>query len=392
MNTASISETTEKFLPLSVPQIEGNAWTYVKECLDTQWVSSVGSFVGRFEQAVCKFTGSRFAVAGVNGTACLHVALEVCGVGPGDAVLTPALTFIATANSVTYTGASCVFIDCEPTRLNMDLAQAAEFLERKCKKTKAGLMTRDGRRMKAILATHILGYPMEMDKVAALAKKYGLIVVEDAAEAVGSFWRGRHMGTFGKTGALSFNGNKIITTGGGGMMLTSDPKLAKRASFLTQQAKSDPNEYIHDAVGYNYRMTNVAAALGVSQMESLPGFLEKRATIAGWYAKHLPGVPVEPIPSDVQWNRWLLSVQVPSKKDRDALQAALAAAKCQARPLWRPIPDQKPYRGASTVGCAEARQAYNTILNIPSATQLTEADVARVCRVLATAPAKRFII
>lgn len=302
--------------------------------------------------------------------------------GPGDAVLTPALTFIATANAVSYTGADPIFMDCEPARFNMDLDKVEAFL--KSKKAK---------RVKVLLATHILGYPMDMDRVGRIARKYRITVVEDAAESIGSFWRGRHTGTFGKAGALSFNGNKIITTGGGGMILTGDAALAKRAKHLTQQAKVAGDEYVHDEIGYNYRLTNIAAALGVSQMESLPKFLKQRRRISHWYAEQLEGIaPIEPVEKNAVWNRWLLSVQAPDLKGRDRILAALTAAGIQARPLWRPVPLQAPYRGAASEAIPEAVLAYRSVVNIPSSTSLTEAHVARVAKVLKGLPLARLLI
>ncbi len=369
-------------IPLSVPQIESSAWRYVKDCLDTQWVSSAGPYVGRFESAAARFTGAAHAVAGVNGTACLHTALRLCGVGPGDAVLTPALTFIATANAVSYTGADPIFVDCEPSRFNMDLDKVEAFLK-----------TKKAKRVKVLLATHILGYPMDMDRVGRLARKFDITVVEDAAESIGSYWRGRHTGTFGKAGALSFNGNKIITTGGGGMILTNDATFAKRAKHLTQQAKTAGDEYVHDEIGYNYRLTNIAAALGVSQMESLPKFLKQRQRISRWYAEHLEGLaPIEPVEKKAVWNRWLLSVQAVDLKGRDRILAALTAAGIQARPLWRPVPLQAPYRRAASEPIPEAVLAYRSVVNIPSSTSLTEAQVARVAKVLKGLPLARLLI
>lgn len=369
-------------IPLSVPRISGNAWRYVKRCLDTEWVSSAGPFVREFEKSVEDFTGAGHAVAAVNGTAGLHAMMLACGIGPRDAVLVPALSFIATANSVTYTGAACVFVDCEPRRFNMDLDLLEDFLAKKCRRTRAGLILKDGGlRVRALLATHILGYPMDMNRAAALARRHGLILLEDAAESVGSSWKGRHTGTFGRAGALSFNGNKIITTGGGGMVLTGDGALARAIRHLTTQAKRG-EEYVHDAVGYNYRMTNISAALGLSQMELLPGFLEQRERIGRWYREALPGAEVEPVEPEARWNRWLITAAVRGSARRDALLRRLAAAGCQARPLWQPLPLQKPYRRHPTTGFPNARKAYADCVSLPSSTSLTRAQVGRVARAI----------
>lgn len=368
-------------IPLSVPRIEGNAWKYVKDCLDSEWVSSVGLYVNRFEESLARYTGARHAVAGVNGTACLHTALKLLGVGPGDAVLVPALTFIATANAVAYCGAACVFLDCDDARYNLDLDRLEEFLKKY-----------RGPRLKAIVPTHILGYPVDMPRLLKIAKRWDLKVLEDAAESVGSFLGGRHTGTFGDAGVLSFNGNKIVTCGGGGMILTGDAALARRARHLTTQAKASPAEYIHDEIGYNYRLTNLAAALGLSQMERLKAFLRKRETISGWYRKRLKNFEAAPIGPGVQWNRWLMGVETSGPKEKNRLLKELNAAGCESRPLWAPVPRQRPYQKSLCAPIVNAERAYETVVNIPSSTSLTEAQVDRVARILKSAEIRRLLL
>jgi perosamine synthetase len=378
------------YLPLSAPSVGGNAWKYVKECLDTGWVSSVGRFVSDFERSLEKTTGSPHAVACVNGTAALHTALNLLGVGRGDAVLVPALTFIATANAVAYTGAACVFMDCEPKRFNVDMARVEEFLEKRCVRRKDGLRLKEnGLRVRAFMPAHILGYPFDLDAAARICRRFGLPLIEDAAESLGSTWRGRHCGTFGVMGALSFNGNKLVTTGGGGAIVTADARLAKRAKHLTQQAKADPFEYIHDEIGYNYRLTNVLAALGVSQLELLPKYLVQRERIGAWYRAELPDLPVEPDDARASWNRWLFAVQTINKAEKARTLKALEAAGCQARPLWAPVPLQKPFRGHPSMPIPEAKRAYDTAINVPSTTSLTREGVARVAAVLRRAVLER---
>lgn len=381
-------------IPLSAPAISGSAWKYVKDCLDTGWVSSVGRYVTDFESSIAAFTGSKHAVACVNGTAGLHAALTMAGVGPGDAVITPALTFIATANAVAYTGAACLFADCEPKRFNMDFARLEEFLENRCTRRRGGslVLKSTGLRVKALMPAHILGYPFDLDAAMRVCRRFGLVLIEDAAESLGSTWRGRHTGVYGRYGVLSFNGNKIITTGGGGMILTQDARIAKRAKHLTTQAKSDPFEYTHDAVGWNYRLTNVLAALGVSQMELLPSYLEKRRKISAWYRKDLPGVPVEAEDPRALWNRWLFSAQVPGARDKARLLAAMDSAACQARPLWQPIPTQKPFRSHPSMPIPTAIDAYARTVNIPSTTTMSRGDAARVAAVLRGAPVTRLLV
>lgn len=371
------------FLPLSAPAVGGNAWKYVKECLDTGWVSSVGRFVTDFEGSLVKTTGSPHAVACVNGTAALHTALNLLGIGRGDAVLTPAITFIATANAVAYTGAACVFVDCEPGRFNVDMARLEEFLEKKCVRRKEGLRLKEnGLRVRAFMPAHILGYPFDLDEAARICRRFGLTLIEDAAESLGSTWRGRHCGTYGVMGALSFNGNKIVTTGGGGAILTADARLAKRAKHLTTQAKADSFEYVHDEIGYNYRLTNILAALGVSQLELLPKYLAQRARIGAWYRAELPGLRVEPDDERASWNRWLFAVQAKNRSGKAKVLETLEAAGCQARPLWLPVPLQKPFRGHPSMPIPEAKRAYDTVVNVPSTTSLARPDVARAAAVL----------
>ena len=219
-----------------------------------------------------------------------------------------------------------------------------------------------------------------MKRLLALARRHKLVVVEDAAESLGSFIDGRHTGTFGAAGMLSFNGNKVVTCGGGGMIITDDAALAKRMKHLTQQAKSHPTEYFHDAVGWNYRMTNLSAALGLSQMELLPRFLKKRTQIASWYRRGLPAVPVQEPRKGEHWNHWLMGVTVVGSAAKNRLLKTLNGAGCQARPLWAPLPLQRPYRGSLGTPIPRAKRAYDTVVNIPSSTSLTQADVERVCR------------
>ncbi|HAH05422.1 MAG TPA: aminotransferase DegT [Elusimicrobia bacterium] len=379
-------------IPLSEPSIQGAAWKYVRDCLDTGWVSSVGRYVSGFELAIARYTGSRRAVAGVNGTACLHTALRALGIGPGDAVAVPAMTFIATANAVAHCGAECVFVDCDPARFNLDPDALEDLLENRCRRRRGRLLTPSGAPLKAILPAHILGYPAAMARLLRIARRRGLLVIEDAAESIGSWIGGRHTGTLGDAGILSFNGNKIITCGGGGMVLAGDPALARRIKHLTQQAKSSGKEYIHDEIGFNYRMTNLSAALGLSQLELLPRFLRQRERIARWYGRRLGGVPVAPVGETIRWNRWLLSVQAASHAEQERLLKALLAAGCIARKLWQPLPWQKPYRSRAHAPAPNAERAYRTLINIPSSTSLTEAQTDRVAHILKTAALERALL
>jgi perosamine synthetase len=264
-------------LLLSGPNIAGNEWKYVKECLDTGWVSSVGSYVTKFENMLAEYSGCKYGVATSSGTTALHIALMLAGVEREDYVIAPNVTFIASINSIKYTGADPILIDVDPATWQMDLALLEEFLENETDQRGDDLIyINDGRRIKAILPVHVLGNMCDMDRLLLLAEKYNLQVVEDATEALGSYYKGKHSGSFGSMGCFSFNGNKIITTGGGGVIVTNDEELAKKAKHLTTQAKSDPFEYLHDEVGYNYRLVNVLAAMGVGQMELLPSFIKEK--------------------------------------------------------------------------------------------------------------------
>ena len=278
------------FIPLCVPEIRGNEWRYVKDCLDTGWVSSVGSYVNRFEQMAAERVGVTHAVATVNGTAALHIALQLAGVEPDDEVLVPTLTFIAPANAVRYCGAWPVFVDAEPEYWQMDPAKTAEYLENGCVWRDGALRSRaTGRRVRALLPVHVLGHPADVAPLLELARKFNLAVIEDATESLGAAYRDRPVGQWGDIACLSFNGNKLLTTGGGGMILTNNTAWAQRAKYLTTQAKDDPVEYVHGAIGYNYRLTNVQAAMGCAQMELLDEYIVAKRRIAAITRRHSSG-------------------------------------------------------------------------------------------------------
>jgi perosamine synthetase len=258
----------DKFIPLSEPSIGGNEWKYVKECLDTNWVSSAGAFVDRFEAELAAYAGAQYGIATSNGTSALHVALLAVGVLPDDEVIVSTLTFIAPANAIRYVGAWPVFMDADATYWQMDVEKLADFLNNGCKWQDGQLKNiATGRRVSAILPVHILGHPCDMDPIIALAEKYGLKVIEDATESLGAQYKEHAVGTMGHVGCFSFNGNKLLTTGGGGMVVTNDSALAERVRYLTTQAKDDPLEYVHNEVGFNYRLTNIQAAIGCAQLE-----------------------------------------------------------------------------------------------------------------------------
>ena len=368
----------QQFIPLSEPNICGNEWHYVKECLDTGWVSSVGSFVDRFEGAVATYTARKYAVACASGTSALHTALLVGGVTANDEVIMPALTFAAPAFAVRYTGAWPVFIDVEPSYLQLDLEKLSAFLSQECKVLRGKLINRRTKRtVKAIVPVHLLGHPVEMVALMKLARRYGLIVIEDVAESIGSQIQGKKTGSHADIACFSFNGNKIITCGGGGMLTTNDPRMAKRARHLTTQAKINSVEYIHDEIGYNYRLTNVQAAIGLAQMEKLDEFIEKKRAIAKRYVQALQGFPGVSLPQEASWAKsifWLYTVLIDAKgygMDSRMLMNGLSQVNIQSRPLWQPLHLQKIFKGCDAYQITQANRFYKEALSLPSSLTLT---------------------
>jgi perosamine synthetase len=372
-------------ISLCVPALAGREWEYVKECLDTNWVSSVGPFVTRFERELADRMGRRFGVAAVNGTAALHVALLVAGVGPDDEVVMPALTFIAPANAVRYAGAWPVFVDVEPDYWQIDLGKLTDFITRGCDWIDGTLRNRvTGRRVKAILPVDLLGHPVDMAPVVDLARSRDLVVVEDATESLGAEYRGEPVGRLSDVACLSFNGNKIITTGGGGLVLTDDERWAARARYLTTQAKDDPIEYVHHEVGYNYRLTNVQAALGVAQLELLGEYVERKRAIAARYAHGLSAVPGLTTMREAPWARhsyWLSTILVDRRafghSSRELL-AQLSGQGIESRPLWQPLHLSRAHRDSYAAACETAERLYADALSLPSSVNLAAADQQRV--------------
>ncbi|MDE2223584.1 MAG: LegC family aminotransferase [Candidatus Omnitrophica bacterium] len=378
-----------KVIPLSEPCLCGHEWRNVKECLDTGWVSSVGSYVERFESDVARYAGRKYAVACASGTAALHTALMAAEVGEGDEVIMPSLTFAAPAFAVRYTGAWPVFVDVEPRHWQIDVQKTADFISRQCKVSRKGIFNRlTKRKIKAIIPVHLLGHPVDMAPLMELAGRLGLVVIEDAAESIGSQYRGRNTGSAADIACFSFNGNKIITCGGGGMLATNDPKIAKRSRHLTTQAKADGVEYIHDAIGYNYRLTNLQAAIGVAQMEKLDDFVEKKRAIAKRYDEGLRGLEGLLLPQEASWARstfWLYTVLVNAKKygmDSRALMKKLSGAGIQSRPLWRPLHLQGIFKGCASFQITEAVRLYKEALSLPSSMTLGRAGQSRVIGII----------
>jgi perosamine synthetase len=380
----------EGYVPLSVPEIRGNEWKYVRECLDTGWVSSVGRFVERFEGAVAEAVGARHAVATVNGTAALHVALMLAGVEPGDEVLVSTLTFIAPVNAIRYVGAWPVFVDARESDWQMDPNRVAAFLHETCERRGELVVNRaTGRRVRAILPVHILGHPVDMDPILGVAREFGLPVIEDSTEALGVRYRGRAVGRLGQIACFSFNGNKIITTGGGGMIVTDDDVWADRARYLTTQAKDDPVEYVHGAIGYNYRLTNVQAALGVAQMEQLDEYVEAKRHIAAAYDAALAGVSgITPLrePAGSFSTYWMYTVRVDAARfglDSRELLRRLEESGVQTRPLWQPIHLSAPHRTEPPADCPVAETLHREGLSLPCSVGLSREDQETVFRTIA---------
>ncbi|RYY71921.1 MAG: LegC family aminotransferase [Chitinophagaceae bacterium] len=367
-------------LLLSGPNMGGNELKYVTECIETGWVSSVGAYVDQFEKMSAEFAGTKYAVATSSGTTALHICLVMMGVNQNDYIITPNITFIATCNSIKYTGADPILIDADESNWQMDLNLLQEFLENETEQ-KNGFChyKQDGRRIPVIMPVHVLGNICDMDRLLALAKTHNLIVIEDSTEALGSYYKGQHAGSFGLLGTFSYNGNKLITTGGGGMIVTNDEALAKKAKHLTTQAKSDPFEYIHDEIGYNYRLVNVAAAMGVAQMEQLPGFIKRKKEIIQFYKDQLQGVGdigFQEVSADVSPNWWLPTIS--SVKQRDILKA-LNDGKMQSRPFWVPMNQLRMFKDNIFYNKTDrSNHIYQHCLSIPCSTNITDADLQRV--------------
>lgn len=369
-----------KPVALHEPRFRGNEWAYLKDCLDSTFVSSVGAFVDRFEADLAAYTGAKRAVAVVNGTAALHVALRLAGVQPGDQVLLPALTFIATANAVAYCQAVPHFVDSEFRTLGMDPAALREYL-RHATERRAGLTTHraTGQVIRAMVPMHTFGHPADIDGLLAVAHDFGIAMVEDAAESLGSRIGGRHTGTFGLLGTLSFNGNKTITTGGGGAILTNDTALGSRAKHLTTTAKLPHRwAFVHDELGYNYRLPNLNAALGCAQLEQLPQFLaEKRQLHEAYHARfaRLPGVHLVREPAGCHSNYWLQALLLDSAvaDQRDAVLAATNDAGLMTRPVWTLMHRLGHFAGAPRAPLPVAEALEQRLVNIPSSAGLVPA-------------------
>jgi aminotransferase in exopolysaccharide biosynthesis len=367
-------------LLLSGPNMAGNELKYVTECITTGWVSSVGAYVDQFEKMSAEFAGTKYAVATSSGTTALHICLVMMDVNADDYVITPNITFIATCNSIKYTGANPLFIDTDAATWQMDLNLLEEFLINETEQRNGVChYKKDGKRIPVIMPVHVLGNMCDMDRLLTLAKQHNLTVIEDSTEALGSYYKGKHAGSFGLMGTFSYNGNKIITTGGGGMIVTDDEALAKKAKHLTTQAKSDPFEYIHDEIGYNYRLVNVAAAMGVAQMEQLPGFIQRKYEIIDFYKTALQGVgdiKFQEVSADVKPNWWMPTIF--TSKQKEVLKI-LNDNKMQSRPFWVPMNQLRMFTENIYYNHTDRSNfVYQHCLSIPCSTYITDEQLKTV--------------
>lgn len=365
-------------IALHEPTFEGNEWLYLKECLDSTYVSSVGKFVDQFESDLASYTKAKYAISVVNGTAALQIALKLAGVKADDEVLIPALTFVATANAVAYCNATPHFIDSEERTLGIDAAKLREYLLSKSIQQAGLCINKDtGNVIRALVPMHTFGHPSDLVNLLSIAQDFNITLIEDAAESLGSYYNGQHTGTFGLLGTLSFNGNKIITTGGGGAILTNNVDLARRAKHLTTTAKlSHAWEFRHDEIGYNYRMPNINAALGCAQLEQLPSKIESKRRLFEKYQNafaNLLGVRLFSEPKNCYSNYWLQTLLLDENlsNERDSVLEATNSAGVKTRPSWVLLNELAPFKNAPCANLATAQSLSRRIINIPSSPGLT---------------------
>jgi len=362
--------TPEGMIYLHEPRFNGNEKKYLNECIDTTFVSSVGKFVTRFEEMIAEFTGAKHAIAAVNGTAALHISLLLCDVKPEDEVITQALTFIATTNAIAYTGAKPIFIDVDKDTMGLSPKSLESFLsENTTQKNGFCFNNTSGKRIKSCVPMHTFGHPCRIDEIIAICKRYNIDVVEDAAESLGSYFKGQHTGTFGKFGTLSFNGNKTITTGGGGMILTNDDELGKLAKHITTTAKVPHRwEFVHDMTAYNYRLTNLASALGCAQMEQLPGFLIQKRKLAVAYTEFFNqlNIKFQTEPKNSSSNYWLNALILNDKPEQSSFLEYMNNHEVMVRPVWQLMNRLEMYKDCQCGSLENTEWLADRVVNIPS--------------------------
>lgn len=374
---------SERFIPLSVPNLKGNELKYSTEAIKDEWVSTGGSYINLFEKNIANYLGIDGAVAVQSGTAGLHLSLIQSGVKNGEEVLTVSLTFIAAVNPIRYVGADPVFIDCDDT-LCMDPAKLQSFIDNNCEFSDGVLINKNtGKNIRAILAVHVFGNLLDLEKIMAIANHYNLKVIEDATEALGSYYQhgvyqGKFAGTIGDYGVYSFNGNKIITSGGGGMVVSKDQQNLEYIKYLSTQAKNDPLNFIHGDIGFNYRMTNVQAAMGVAQLEQLEQFIETKKSNYFYYKELLKGnkaVELLPFREDIRPNYWFYSLVIKINRPVSIVVQELQSKGIQTRPIWGLINRQKPYLDCYAENIETAEYYVKNVVNIPCSSNLQAKDV-----------------
>ena len=368
-------------IPLSLPNLAGKEWEYVKQCLDTGWISTAGSFVDRFESEFAQYLGVESSVSVVNGTAALHIALQLLGVENNDLVIMPNVTFVASANAISYIGASPLLIDIDQKSWQMDLDLLENFLSTDCKLDSSDILVhrKTSRKISALMIVHVQGNICDMDRLLAICNDYKLPVLEDAAEALGAKYKGQYAGTLGDIGCFSFNGNKIMSTGGGGMIISRDSEHLKRAKHLTTTAKRDALTYFHDEVGYNYRLVNVLAALGVAQLEQLDAFIASKINTAAYYRDNLKGigdVGFQLVQDGVESNEWLFTITTSSMQE---LLDYLNTNGVMSRPFWIPMNQLPMYSNNLYINHSDvSASVHGTALSIPCSTNILGSDLEKV--------------
>jgi len=368
-------------IPLSLPNLSGKEWEYVKQCLDTGWISTAGSFVDRFEAEFAKYLKVDGAVSVVNGTAALHIALQLLGVETNDLVIMPNVTFVASANATSYLGASPLLIDIDKNSWQMDLDLLESFLSTDCKLDSSNILVHieTSRKISALMIVHVQGNICDMDRLLTICNDYNLPVLEDAAEALGAKYKGQYAGTLGDIGCFSFNGNKIMSTGGGGMIVSQNSEHLKRAYFLAKNGKRDSLTYFHDEVGYNYRLVNVLAALGVAQLEQLDSFIESKIKTARYYRDNLKGIGdigFQLAQDGVKSNEWLFTITSSSMQE---LLDYLNVNGVMSRPFWIPMNQLPMYSNNLYINDRDVSESvHSTALSIPCSTNISESDLEKI--------------
>ncbi len=380
-------------IPLSVPSLKGNELKYVSKCIKTEWISSSGKFVKIFEDRIASYLGAKHAIACINGTSALQVSLRILGVLPDDEIIVPTITFIAPINAIIYNNAKPIFMDCDEF-YNIDASKTIEFIKQ-CTifKKKFTYNKKTGKRISAIIPVHVWGNAVDLDKLILICKQRNITILEDASESFGTKYtkgklKNKYAGTIGKIGCLSFNGNKIITTGGGGMILTNDRKIAKRARYLIDQAKDDGFKYIHNDIGYNFRLTNIQAAIGIAQLEKFKDFIKKKKLIHNFYKKNIfaSGLNISKTPSYAQNNYWLnilsLDLKTLGNKALKKIINKLKKNRIDTRPVWLPNHMQKKFKFFQRYKILKANKIINASLCLPSSINLKKKELTKIVKVL----------